>query len=71
MDNFAEFLRRYKWRLLLVILGILLTVLILTIGFFRTLLLVVIVGIAYFFGMLLDDGGRARVNDFFTRLFGK
>lgn len=35
----------------------------------RTLLLFAIVGIAYFIGTLLDEGGRTRVKDFFAGLF--
>ena len=39
--------------------------------FWKTLLLFVLVGIAFFIGTLLDEGGRARVGDFFRSLFKK
>ena len=52
---------------ILVLLGT--SILIFTIGFWRTLLLFAIVGIAYFIGTLLDEGGRTRVKDFFAGLF--
>ena len=42
-----------------------------TIGFWKTLLLFVIVGAAFFIGTLLDEGGRGRVGDFFRSLFTK
>lgn len=69
MNDFFAFCRLYKWRILSVCFGILFTILIFTIGFWRTLLLFTIVGAAYFFGTLLDEGGRTRVKEFFTGLF--
>ena len=69
MNDFIAFLKLYKWRIISVCIGILITVLLLTIGFWRTLLIAVIVGVAYFLGMLLDQGGRARVKAFFAELF--
>ena len=71
MDGFLDFLRRNKWRLVLMFIGVLLVVLLFTIGFWRTLLLTVIVGICYLIGALLDEGGRARVGEFFNDLFSK
>ena len=51
--------------------GVLVAVLFLLIGFWRTLLLTAIVGAAYFIGTLLDEGGRTRVKEFFCGLFQK
>lgn len=65
-----EFFNKYKWRILGVIFAIIFTVLVFTINFWRTLLLFVIVGVAYFLGMLMDEGGRERVREFFRSLFG-
>ena len=51
------------------ILGIVLSVLLFTIGLWRTLLLFVIVGIAAYFGMMLDKKGGDGVVRFFNDLF--
>ena len=45
MNDFFAFCRLYKWRIISVCFGILFTILIFTIGFWRTLLLFAIVGI--------------------------
>lgn len=63
-----EFLRQHKWTITVVLLGIAITVLIFTINFWRTLLLCVIVGICFLFGRLMDQGGIARVKEFFEKL---
>ena len=69
--NFFEFWNQYKWRILSVALGIVFAMLLFTIGFWKTLLLFVIVGAAFFIVTLLDEGGRGRVGDFFRSLFTK
>ena len=66
----VEFFQKYKWRVIGVVFAIIFTILVFTINFWRTLLLFVIVGIAYFIGTLMDEGGRGRVKEFFGRLFG-
>ena len=63
--NFFEFWNQYKWR----IISVLFAAFLFTIGFWKTLLLFVLVGIAFFIGTLLDEGGRARVGEFFRSLF--
>ncbi len=65
-----EFFQKYKWRIIGVAFALIFTVLVFTINFWRTLLLFVIVGIAYFVGTLLDEGGRERVKEFFRSIFG-
>lgn len=69
MEGFTEFFKKYKWRILLVAFGILFTILIFSIGFWRTLLLFAIVAVCLLFGTLLDQGGRERVRQFFSALF--
>ncbi len=71
MEDFLDFIRRNKWKILLVALGVLFTILVFTINFWRTLLLFFIVGVCYIIGSLLDEGGRQRLADFFSRLFHK
>ena len=50
MDEFRQFLKEYKWRVIGIAGGILLAVLIFTIGFWRTLLLTAITALCYFVG---------------------
>lgn len=69
MNDFLDFVRQYKWRILLVCFGILFTILLFTIGFWRTIILFIIVGLCYVLGMLLDESGRTGVRDFFSSLF--
>lgn len=69
MNEFMEFLKKYKWRVVFAVFGLLFTILIFTIGFWRTLVLFLIVGAAFFIGMLMDHGGRGNVAAFFSRIF--
>ncbi|MCE5234562.1 MAG: DUF2273 domain-containing protein [Clostridiaceae bacterium] len=69
MEGFAEFFKKYKWRVLLVAFGVLFAILIFSIGFWRTLLLFFIIAVCLLFGTLLDQGGRERVRQFFGALF--
>lgn len=71
MDDFKAFFQQYKWRIIAVCAGVVLSILFFTIGFWRTLLLLVIVAACYFIGMLLDAGDRGRVKDAFDTLFKK
>lgn len=64
--NFFEFWNQYKWRIISVLFAIVFAAFLFTIGFWKTLLLFVLVGIAFFIGTLLDEGGRARVGEFFV-----
>ena len=60
MEKIREFIRQYQW-----------TILLLTIGFFKTLLLLAIVGVCFVLGYTLDKQGTAGVKDFFNKLFHK
>ncbi len=71
MEDIKAFIERYKWRILAVAIGILLTVLLLTLGFWRTLLLLVIVAVCYFIGMLLDNGGKESIKGIIQTIFKK
>lgn len=71
MEQFLAFYNKYKWRILGVAGGVIFCILVFTINFWRTLLLGFVVAVCYFIGKLLDEGGRARVADFFSKLFGK
>ena len=71
MDRFREFVKQHQWTVFCVAVGIVLTVLLLTIGFFKTLLLFVIVGACFALGYMLDKQGTEGVRAFFQRLFHK
>ena len=53
--NFFEFWNQYKWRIISVLFAIVFAAFLFTIGFWKTLLLFVLVGIAFFIGTLLDE----------------
>jgi len=69
MEELLLFILKYKWRILFVLLGVLLTVLLLTLGFWKTLLLGVIVAACYFVGTLMDSGGKESITGLFKALF--
>ncbi|MDR0840948.1 MAG: DUF2273 domain-containing protein [Christensenellaceae bacterium] len=71
MEKFLEFCKQYKWRLIGVTGGILFCILVFTINFWRTLLLMVLGGAGYVIGLALDNGGKERVSEFIDRLFRK
>ncbi len=71
MDELKALIEKYKWRIIAVLVGVVLTILLLTIGFWRTLLLLVIVAVCYFIGMLLDHGGKESLDGILQALFKK
>ena len=71
MEEFLQFIRDYKWRIVGIVGGIVFTILIFTINLWRTLLLALIVGVCYLIGYLLDQGGREAVSQFISDIFGK
>ena len=71
MNGFLEFVKNHKFTVLFVAIGLVLTILFFTIGFWRTLLLIVILGLCFLIGYLLDQGGPDSIKEFFTKLFSK
>lgn len=63
-----EFWQNHKWAIVLSALAVITVLLIYLIGWW-TLLAAVLVAVAVFFGRLLDKGGMEAVRDFFARLF--
>ena len=63
-----EFIEQHKWAIALSLLAVIAALLIYLIGWW-TLLVAVLVGVAVFFGILLDRGGTGAVKEFFARLF--
>lgn len=71
MNDFLAFLKKYKFTVLLLLTGLLLTILFFTIGFWRTMLLFLILAVCFLLGYLLDQGGPEGIRDFFRKLFSK
>lgn len=71
MNGFLEFVKNHKFTVMFVAIGLVLTILFFTIGFWRTLLLLVILGLCFLIGYLLDQGGPDSIKEFFTKLFSK
>lgn len=69
--NFRSFFSEHKWACLLLIAAVVFCILLFTIGFWRTVLVIIIGGAAVFLGSLADKGGWRAVKEFFGNLFGK
>ena len=71
MNGFLEFVKNHKFTVLFVSLGLVLSILFFTIGFWRTLLLLVILALCFLIGYLLDQDGPDGIKEFFNKLFSK
>lgn len=69
MSKLKEFYRAHKFAIIFVAIAIVLCILFFTIGFWRSLLLFVIIGVFFLIGFLLDQNGIEGVKDFFKKLF--
>lgn len=69
MEKFSEFCKEHKWAIVLVAFGLLMAILLMTIGFWKTLLLFAVVGLCFVIGYLLDKDGPDGVKSFFGNLF--
>ncbi len=66
-----SFYREHKWLSILAVSALVLGILFLCIGFWRTLLLAALVAVGALIGTLLDKGGWSAVKDFFSSIFQK
>ncbi len=69
MDKFREFFQAHKFAVIFAVIGVVLAVLFMTLGFWRTLLLIVLIAVCFFIGLLLDQNGVDGLKAFFARLF--
>jgi len=67
--SFLEFVKQHKFTIVLVLIGLILSILFFTIGFWRTLLLLLILALCFLVGFLLDKGGLDGLKEFFSKLF--
>ncbi len=70
-EQLKDRLSTRRWTVILIVLSIVIGVLILTINFWRTLLLVILVAVSYFIGSMMDKGGWEMVKTFFERILQK
>lgn len=71
MSQIKAFFSQHKWAICLVLLGLVICILILTINFWRTLLIVAVVGICLVVGVLMDKGGWDMVRAFLDKVLPK
>ena len=71
MNAFLEFVKNHKFTVLFVLLGLIITILFFTIGFWRTILLILILALCFLVGYLLDQSGPDGIKNFFNKLFTK
>lgn len=71
MEELKAFLKEYRWRVIGIAAGIVLAVLLFSIGFWRTLLLIALVAVCYIIGRHLDNGGKEELDRVIGGLFRK
>lgn len=70
-NGFLDFLMKHKFTVILTLIGLIITILFFTIGFWRTIALVLILALCFLIGYLLDQNGPEGIRDFFNKLFPK
>ena len=70
-DWLKQFYGEHKWLTIMAVAALVLGILFLCIGFWRTLLLALLVALGVLIGTLMDRGGWAAVKDFFASIFQK
>lgn len=71
MDRFREFFAGHKWSAILTIVGAIVVTLMLTIGFWRTILISLIIGLCFAAGFILDTEGVSGFRRIFRQMFRK
>ena len=70
-DWLKKFYGEHRWLTIMAAAALVLGILFLCIGFWRTLLLAALVAVGVLIGTLLDRGGWPAVKDFFASVFHK
>ncbi|MBQ3131427.1 MAG: DUF2273 domain-containing protein [Clostridia bacterium] len=71
MEELNALLKKYRWRIIGIVAGIVLAILLFTIGLWRTLLLFALVAVCYVIGSHLDNGGKEELDKAIGKLFSK
>ena len=69
MNKFLEFCKAHRFTVIFVLLGVLLIILFFSIGFWKTIVSFVVIGIFFVVGFLLDQSGSDGLKNFFSGLF--
>lgn len=70
-ERIWTYIKQHRWTFGLAVYGLVSAILMLTINFWRTVLLMLLTGAGLVFGYLLDHGGLESVRLFFRRIFRK
>ncbi len=70
-NGFLDFLLKHKFAVILTLIGLIIAILFFTIGFWRTIVLVLILALCFLIGYLLDRSGPDGIREFFSKLFSK
>ena len=65
MDKLVQFFKEYRWTIICAALALVFVILIFTINFWRTLLLIAFVAVGIFIGLILDK--KSSVKDIFRK----
>lgn len=68
-EQLKKFYEEHKWLTIMGAAALFIGILFLCIGFWRTLLLAILVAVGVFIGTLVDKGGWTAVKEFFVGLF--
>ena len=71
VQQIREFLENHTWTAILAVAGLILAVLILTVGFWKTVLLLALVAVFALAGAAMDRDGGESARNFFQNLFHK
>lgn len=71
ITHMRAFIKDHCWTIAMVAVGLIICILILTINFWRTLLICFVVGICFLVGSLMDKGGWDMVRAFLDRVLPK
>lgn len=75
LEKASEFFQKNKFKICLALIGLIVAILMLTIGFFRTLLIVLLTSLCFGYGFLIDkfgfSGANAVIAEFFKKLFSR
>jgi uncharacterized membrane protein len=69
LEQMKEFMRKYLGRIAGSAAGLVIAILFLTLGFFRTVLILICIGVGFFFGMFRDS--REEFLEFVERILPK
>ncbi len=67
LEFFFELWQYYKWRMIGVFIALVVGIMFLTLGFFKTIFLLLLIGIGYILGQKMDD--KEDIVEFIKKIF--